>query len=136
MAKSTKTLITIDKEIYTPVFNEEDDTYIDMCPYVPYQRKCIEYTCSCRAGASFFNKGAEMMKEAQMIPPSETKKYEEAYNLAVAELKKSVPYLEKAKEINPKDKATLTSLKTLYLQTKENEKAMAIIDEIKALEAE
>ena len=55
MAKSTKTLITIDKEIYTPVFNEEDDTYIDKCPYVPYQRKCIEYTCSCRAGASFFN---------------------------------------------------------------------------------
>ena len=87
-------------------------------------------------GASFFNKGAEMMKEAQMIPPNETKKYEEAYNLAVAELKKSVPYLEKAKEINPKDKATLNSLKTLYLQTKENEKAMAIIAELKALEAE
>jgi hypothetical protein len=31
MAKSTKTLITIDKKIYTPVFNEEDDTYIDIC---------------------------------------------------------------------------------------------------------
>jgi hypothetical protein len=55
MTKSTKTLVTIDKEIYVPVFNEVDDIYIDVCPYVPYQRKCIEYTCSCRAGASFFN---------------------------------------------------------------------------------
>ena len=55
MTKSTKTLVTIDKEIYVPVFNEVDDIYIDVCPYVPYQRKCIEYSCNCKAGASFFN---------------------------------------------------------------------------------
>jgi hypothetical protein len=55
MTKSKKTLATIDLENYVPVFDENNDTYIDKCPYIPYQRKCIEYSCNCKAGASFFN---------------------------------------------------------------------------------
>lgn len=51
----SKTLATIDLENYVPVFDENNDTYIDKCPYIPYQRKCIEYSCNCKAGASFFN---------------------------------------------------------------------------------
>jgi len=48
-------LATIDKDIYVPIFDENIDIYIDKSPYIPYQRKCIEYTCNCRAGSSFFN---------------------------------------------------------------------------------
>ena len=55
MPKSKKILATIDLKNYVPVFDENNDTYIDKCPYIPYQRKCIEYSCNCRAGASFFN---------------------------------------------------------------------------------
>ena len=46
---------TINHEIYKPVFDENSDTYLDCSPYKPYQRKCIEYSCNCRAGSSFFN---------------------------------------------------------------------------------
>ena len=46
---------TINHEIYKPVFDENGDTYLDCSPYKPYQRKCIEYECNCRAGSSFFN---------------------------------------------------------------------------------
>lgn len=57
MTKSTKTktLATIDLENYVPVFDENNDTYIDKCPYKPYQRNCKQYSCNCRAGASFLN---------------------------------------------------------------------------------
>ena len=48
-------LATINKEIYVPTFNENNDIYVDKCPYRPYQRKCIEYECRCKAGSSFFN---------------------------------------------------------------------------------
>ena len=57
MTKSTKskTLATIDLENYVPVFDENNDIYIDKCPYKPYQRNCKQYSCNCRAGASFLN---------------------------------------------------------------------------------
>ena len=48
-------LANIDKEIYIPVFDENGDIYIDKSPYMPYQRKCIEYTCKCRSGSTFYN---------------------------------------------------------------------------------
>lgn len=51
----SKTLATIDLENYVPVFDENNDTYFDKCPYVPYQRNCRQYSCNCRAGASFLN---------------------------------------------------------------------------------
>ena len=48
-------LANIDKEIYVPVFDENSDIYIDKSPYMPYQRKCIEYSCKCRSGSTFYN---------------------------------------------------------------------------------
>jgi len=48
-------LATIDKEIYVPNFNENSGNYVDKSPYKPYQRKCIEYECRCKAGSSFIN---------------------------------------------------------------------------------
>ena len=48
-------LATICIEIYVPNFNENSGEYVDKSPYKPYQRKCIEYECRCKAGSSFFN---------------------------------------------------------------------------------
>ena len=48
-------LATINKEIYVPGFNENSDIYVDESPYKPYQRKCIEFECRCKAGSSFYN---------------------------------------------------------------------------------
>ena len=45
-------IITVNKDIYIPSFNEELDEYIDISPYKPYERNCIQYECRCRAGST------------------------------------------------------------------------------------
>jgi len=109
MAKSTKTLITIDKEIYTPVFNEEDDTYIDMCPYVPYQRKCIEYICSCRAGASFFNNASYKQHIKSKTHLNYIKNYKK-YNAQIYERDETIKILKVELELT---KRKMNKYKTL-----------------------
>ena len=47
------------------------------------------------------------------------------------EFKKAIPYMEKAHEINPTDKFTLESLKTLYYRLKMLDKHAEIIEKIK-----
>jgi len=44
-------IITVNKDIYIPSFNEELDEYIDISPYKRYERNCIQYECRCRAGS-------------------------------------------------------------------------------------
>ena len=45
-------IINVNKDIYIPSFNEELDEYIDISPYKPYERNCIQYECRCRAGST------------------------------------------------------------------------------------
>jgi tetratricopeptide (TPR) repeat protein len=65
-------------------------------------------------GAAYYNEGAKKMNEANDIPPSKVKEFEEAKSQAIEMLKLSLPFLDKADSINNKDEATLTSLKTVY----------------------
>lgn len=67
-------------------------------------------------GALFFNKGADMLKEANNIPPNEQKKYDAAVKTSFAELAKALPYLEKAHEINPTEKTTLLTIREIYFK--------------------
>jgi tetratricopeptide (TPR) repeat protein len=67
-------------------------------------------------GAIYYNRGAEAIKAANEIPPSKQKEYEEAVKSAVAELAKAMPYLEKAHEIDPKEKSTVQTLKEIYFK--------------------
>ena len=46
-------IISLQKNIYIPSFDENTDEYIDKSPYKPYERNCIRYECRCRAGAYF-----------------------------------------------------------------------------------
>lgn len=71
-------------------------------------------------GMILFNQGAEMANAANNIKSD--KEYQKAKAAADAKLKESGPYLEKAMEINPKDKETLKSLKQLYVRTNEMDK--------------
>tara|TARA_B100000575_G_C23110296_1_gene641316 strand:+ start:74 stop:499 length:426 start_codon:yes stop_codon:yes gene_type:complete len=54
-------LVKVFQEIYKPVFDENNDKYIDKSPYKPYERNCIQYECRCKAGAYF--KGNTMFKQ-------------------------------------------------------------------------
>jgi tetratricopeptide (TPR) repeat protein len=77
-------------------------------------------------GALYFNKTVEMLKEANKIPFNQPKKYEEAMVKVKASFEKAQPFLEKAHELNPADIDAMNSLQQLYVQTKQNEKALAM----------
>lgn len=65
-------------------------------------------------GAMFFNDGAEMANKANGIPANKVTEYEAAKKKFEAKFKDALPYLEKAHQLNPTDKATMQSLKQLY----------------------
>lgn len=71
-------------------------------------------------GAMVFNQGAEMANAANSI--TDDKKFTEAKAKADLKLRESLPFLERAYELNPKDKSTMQSLKQLYARINEPEK--------------
>lgn len=82
-------------------------------------------------GALYYNKGVKQVDVANLIPSNQPEKYEIEKDKADLEFKKAIPYMEKAHEINPTDKFTLESLKTLYYRLKMLDKHAEIIEKIK-----
>jgi tetratricopeptide (TPR) repeat protein len=82
-------------------------------------------------GAMYFNNGAEMANKANDIPTNKVKEYEAAKLKFEAKFREALPHLEKAFEINPKDGATLQSLKTLYVRLNDTKKLEVINKAIK-----
>mgnify|MGYP001569693017 CR=1 FL=1 len=66
-------------------------------------------------GAYYNNLGAGKMKEAQ--EEKDMKKATDLENQSVEILKKAIPYLEKAHELDKSDKDTMKALKQLYAKT-------------------
>lgn len=67
-------------------------------------------------GALYFNKGADMLKEANNVPPNKVKEYNAAVKASFAELAKALPALEKAHEINPTEETTLLTIREIYFK--------------------
>ena len=82
-------------------------------------------------GALYYNKGVKQVDVANSIPSNQPEKYEEEKNKADIEFKKAIPYMEKAHEINPTDKFTMESLKTLYYRLKMLDKHAEIVEKMK-----
>ncbi len=76
-------------------------------------------------GVLYFNAGVRLLEEANKIPAKELARYDEVMAQANAEFKKSIPYMERCLEINPKDKATLETLKNLYFRFRYESPEMA-----------
>jgi len=85
-------------------------------------------------GALYYNKGVKQVDVANAIPSNQPEKYEEEKNKADVEFTKAIPYMEKAHEINPTDKFTMESLKTLYYRLKMLDKHAAIIEKMKNIQ--
>ena len=85
-------------------------------------------------GALYYNKGVKQIDVANAIPSNQAEKYEEEKNKADNEFKKAIPYMEKAHEINPTDKFTMESLKTLYYRLKLLDKHAEIVEKMKNLQ--
>jgi len=85
-------------------------------------------------GALYYNKGVKQVDVANLVPSSQPDKYEIEKDKADIEFKKAIPYMEKAHEINPTDKFTLESLKTLYYRLKMLDKHAEIIEKMKSIQ--
>jgi tetratricopeptide (TPR) repeat protein len=84
-------------------------------------------------GALYYNRGVKQIDVANAIPSNQPQKYEEEKNKADAEFNKAIPYMEKAHQINPTDKFTMESLKTLYYRMKMLDKHAEIVEKMKNL---
>lgn len=84
-------------------------------------------------GGMIFNEGADLINKANNLPPAKSKEYEAMKKQADEKFKESLPYLEKARELRPKDLDTLNTLKQLYARLGENVKYEKIKMEIDAL---
>lgn len=85
-------------------------------------------------GAVYYNKGVKQIDVANAVPSNQPEKYEEEKEKADIEFKKAIPYMEKAHEVNPTDKFTMESLKTLYYRLKMLDKHAEIVEKMKNLQ--
>jgi tetratricopeptide (TPR) repeat protein len=85
-------------------------------------------------GAVYYNKGVKQVDVANSIPSNQPEKYEQEKNKADVEFKKAIPYMEKASQINPSDKFTLESLKTLYYRLKMMDKHAEVVEKLKNIQ--
>jgi len=84
------------------------------------------------AGVCYYNKGASMLEAAnEIMDPTE---YNKAFEEAKEVFSKAVPFMERARELNPDDMDTLTSLKELYYRLQMIEKYDEVVAKIKQLE--
>ena len=77
-------------------------------------------------GAIYFNKGGEVINEANKLPINETAKYDKMLADGNNYLNLALPYLEKCETIQPKDKNTLVSLKEIYARLSMKQKLDAV----------
>ncbi len=67
-------------------------------------------------GVLIYNKGVKYIEEANRIPAKEIEKYDATIAKANIEFKNSLPYFERAFEINSNDKFTAETLKNIYFR--------------------
>lgn len=67
-------------------------------------------------GALYYNRAANIIKDAQNIPPKEQKRYNDEINRANEDFERALPYMEKAHDVDIRDRSTLLTLSTIYLK--------------------
>jgi tetratricopeptide (TPR) repeat protein len=77
-------------------------------------------------GAIYYNKGGEVINDANKLPISETAKYDKMLADGNNYLNLALPYLEKCEELQAQDKATLISLKEIYTRLNLKEKLLGV----------
>ncbi|MFP4557441.1 MAG: tetratricopeptide repeat protein [Bacteroidales bacterium] len=82
-------------------------------------------------GALYFNNGVSLIEEANKVPAKETEKYDELVEKSAEEFKASIPYMEKAYEVNPEHKGTIETLRNLYFRFRnQSDEIQEKLDEI------
>lgn len=81
-----------------------------------------QFTPYYNLGVIYFNHASTIINEANQLPPSATKEYDEKIAQGNKQLKKALPYMEKAYEIDDSEVAILESLKTIYYRLQMTDK--------------
>ncbi len=84
-------------------------------------------------GAIYYNKGGDVINEANKLPINETAKYDKMLADGNNYLNLALPYLEKCESLQPKEKSTLVTLKEIYTRLNMKEKLMDINEKINNL---
>lgn len=76
----------------------------------------------------YINKGNDYINEANKLPNTKSTeaKYNDLKNKFQDQLNKALPLLEKARELNPKDASTLTTLREVYVKLNKLDKAAEV----------
>jgi len=81
-------------------------------------------------GALYYNKGVKQIEVANAVPASDNEKYQAELKKADVWFEKSLPYMEKCRELNPDDAMTLESLKNLYYRMKDMDKYNDVLEKL------
>ena len=84
-------------------------------------------------GALYVNKASGIIDEANKLDLKETAKYDKLKGDADVMLKKAIPYLEKAHQLQPKDMSSMAALKEIYARLQMNDQLKLINDAIQVL---
>jgi tetratricopeptide (TPR) repeat protein len=80
-------------------------------------------------GVLYNNQGVELSKQADKI--TDQKKYEAANAKATEQFANAMPVLEKALELNPKDRNTMIALRQIYMRMQLTDKLKAVNEKLK-----
>lgn len=81
-------------------------------------------------GVIYYNKGVNQFDVAGKVPTNDNAQYQIELKKADVWWEKSLPFMEKCYEMNPKDKNTIETLKTLYYRLKMNDKYNAFLEKL------
>jgi tetratricopeptide (TPR) repeat protein len=99
-------------------------------------KTCLEispnyFDAAYNLGVLYFNKAVKIYEDASKI--TDNAEYEKAKASGDEMLLKAVPYMEKAHEIDAKDKPSLETLKTIFYRLKMDDKYKTVVEELKNL---
>ncbi len=96
---------------------------VDSSQFTPYYNLSVIY----------FNRGVEAINQASQIPPSQNDKYEAEMQKANEHFRLSLPYIEKAYQLDSTEIAIMESLKTIYYRLQMNDKYQDISAKIQKI---
>jgi tetratricopeptide (TPR) repeat protein len=109
---------------------EEEDKAIEVYKQA-IERDSTLFTPYYNLGVIHYNNGVAVMNEASQLPPNATKEYDAKIEEGRQNLKKALPYMERAYEIDSTEMAIMESLRQIYYRLKLNDKYDKINEQIK-----
>lgn len=117
---------TISAELKETYFQEAVKSYTKALEIDPKM-----FDAAFNVGVLFFNRGGDVVNEANKLPITETAKYDAMITEGKDYLTRALPFLEKCAELSPTDHDTLISLKEIYTRLNMSEKLNALNEKLK-----